>query len=525
MKFILMGLVKSFTKEMGRSPNVGELKLLRREADIIQQQDKIIQFPTDRITNPFKTRPQTPKIKQNLKDNPVKESIDPKRIKGGISTKIKLNSFRENQQYVKDLIGGKSKEFNTLKSKDRKEILDQLEAQIKKDTNPIGPPIDPNDMPFAAGGLAGLLGEEPRSEYSGGGGTGAPPITYDDNVDNIGPGSSNRGKLPRLNVMPEDYYSEGTGTGVMIDPRGFKDGKLQIPTQGLANGGRIGFKKGSKKSFGSKAKDFLLGNPDAIKFFGGLDAMDQIHILLGLPGLYADGGRAGYSRGMLVKGLGSLIDYGRRKFLKTTGAAAAGAVGAKTGLFGFKKATPKAVEDIKITMGNEFDGDMDADGMQYGITQAYQYLTPLTKKGKQIYNDLIKKKKISKDGNITDSEDAAMIVDDLIKNKKIKLKIGVDDASYQANKKASQTFTSETADQIKNNALAKASGLTDDFGGYGPTKFVDEFHEEIVEMVAPKIAISRAVKKVKDGITTRLKNMYDARNRKQLGGLANLLGE
>ena len=44
-------------------------------------------------------------------------------------------------------------------------------------------------------------------------------------------------------------------------------------------------------------------------------------------------------------------------------------------------------------------------------------------------------------------------------------------------------------------------------------------------MVAPKIAISRAVKKVKDGITTRLKNMYDARNRKQLGGLANLLGE
>ena len=56
MKFILMGLVKSFTKEMGRSPNIGELKLLRREADMIQQQDKIIPFPgggKDKVS-PFK---------------------------------------------------------------------------------------------------------------------------------------------------------------------------------------------------------------------------------------------------------------------------------------------------------------------------------------------------------------------------------------------------------------------------------------------------------------------------------------
>ena len=228
MKFILMGLVKSFTKEMGRSPNVGELKLLRREADIIQQQDKIIPFPQggkDKIS-PFKPRPQTPKIKQNLKDNPVKESIDPKRIKGGISTKIKLNSFRENQQYVKDLIGGKSKEFNTLKSKDRKEVLDQLEAQIKKGKTP---PTSTDDMPFAMGGLAGLLGE-----------------------------------------------------GARVD---------------LAYGGRTGFKKGSKKSLGSRAKELLLGNPDAIKYFGGIDVVDQMYQLLGLPGLYASGGRIGYAEG------------------------------------------------------------------------------------------------------------------------------------------------------------------------------------------------------------------------------------
>ena len=46
---------------MGRSPNIGELNLLRREADIIQKQDTIIPFPQggkDKIS-PFKPRPKT----------------------------------------------------------------------------------------------------------------------------------------------------------------------------------------------------------------------------------------------------------------------------------------------------------------------------------------------------------------------------------------------------------------------------------------------------------------------------------
>ena len=92
---------------------------------------------------------------------------------------------------------------------------------------------------------------------------------FTDNVDDIGPGSSNRGKLPRLNVMPEDYYSEGTGTGVMIDPRGFKDGKLQIPTQGLDDGGRVGFENGKKVKFPqnqfTKKLNKSLKDPEYIK--------------------------------------------------------------------------------------------------------------------------------------------------------------------------------------------------------------------------------------------------------------------
>tara|TARA_R100000664_G_C2745749_1_gene133527 strand:+ start:230 stop:925 length:696 start_codon:yes stop_codon:yes gene_type:complete len=82
------------------------------------------------------------------------------RIKAGLSTKIKLNSAGENKQLAKDLINRKgeySDEFNSLKADDRKEVLDQIEAQIKKDTDPIGPPTDPDEIPFAKGGLANML--------------------------------------------------------------------------------------------------------------------------------------------------------------------------------------------------------------------------------------------------------------------------------------------------------------------------------------------------------------------------------
>jgi len=104
----------------------------------------------------------------------------------------------------------------------------------------------------AVGGLAYMLGEEPRSEYSGGGSAGAPPVTYDDNIDNIGPGPT----MPPNTMMNTPaidprMLNQGRGSGVMIDPRALQNGKLQIPTQGLADGGRIGFAGGglSRRAF------------------------------------------------------------------------------------------------------------------------------------------------------------------------------------------------------------------------------------------------------------------------------------
>ena len=73
-----------------------------------------------------------------------------KRVKGGISTQIKLNSARENQQYAKDLIGGKSQEFKQLPDSDRKELLDLIETQIAKEGEDV---FDG----FAFGGLATMF--------------------------------------------------------------------------------------------------------------------------------------------------------------------------------------------------------------------------------------------------------------------------------------------------------------------------------------------------------------------------------
>ncbi len=89
---------------------------------------------------------------------------------------------------------------------------------------------------------------------------------FTDNVDDIGPGPNNRNKIPRLNLMPEIYNSEEQGSGVMINPRGLRDGKIPLPTQGLDDGGRVGFDKGSPgRPLGGKSGRIPLAEQD--KYF------------------------------------------------------------------------------------------------------------------------------------------------------------------------------------------------------------------------------------------------------------------
>ncbi len=192
---LLFKLIREFIKSNGRRPTPGELAELRKQAMAPKSAD-IIKFPEggkDRVPvekqfggikslDKFKESEDAyeetlkgtadsitkrmEKIKQiaddlaemdikrqNIfrpKDDqlPLKGQENIFRIKKGLSTKIKLNNIEENRQFAKDLIGGKSDEFNSLKAEDKKEILDQLQDQIT---------MDDTEIPFAKGGLANML--------------------------------------------------------------------------------------------------------------------------------------------------------------------------------------------------------------------------------------------------------------------------------------------------------------------------------------------------------------------------------
>ena len=152
-------LIRQFKAATGRSPTPNELSKLKQQAEAMSAQDNIIQFPNKMEFPPKKSLKEFTEAEDAFEASKLRgnetfdELIDPTRIKGGISTRIKLNSFRENEQYAKDLIGGKSSEFNILKGDDRKEILDLLDKEITKGKTP---PTSTDDMPFADGGRAGF---------------------------------------------------------------------------------------------------------------------------------------------------------------------------------------------------------------------------------------------------------------------------------------------------------------------------------------------------------------------------------
>jgi|MDTB01.1.fsa_nt_gb hypothetical protein len=191
----LITLIRLFIKANGRRPSPNELSELQKKAMAPKSAD-VIQFPSggkDRVPvneqfggigslDEFKKAEDAyeetskgtvdsitkrmEKIKEMVdeltemdikrknifrpKDDqlPLKGQENIFRIKKGLSTKIKLNNIEENRQFAKDLIGGKSDEFNSLKAEDRKEILDRLEDQIT---------MDDTEIPFAKGGLANML--------------------------------------------------------------------------------------------------------------------------------------------------------------------------------------------------------------------------------------------------------------------------------------------------------------------------------------------------------------------------------
>ena len=193
MKFFLMGLVKQFTKEAGRSPNPTELANLKKLALEMESSEKIIPFPKDRITNPFEPRPENKKsidlakeleelTNKNLEERglgsiklgdelpPSKNKKDYKKIVeleeenmladeamakefSDFSTRIKgMSSTDRVAERLKDLKGvdlsnlsgieaqkiaseiiGRKGPFKTISSKGAKEVLGELDNIIKNE--------------------------------------------------------------------------------------------------------------------------------------------------------------------------------------------------------------------------------------------------------------------------------------------------------------------------------------------------------------------------------------------------------
>lgn len=84
--------------------------------------------------------------------------------------------------------GGLAGALAKLQKKFGKKIIQKGKAPKKSEKKNYKIYLENLIKNMARGGLAYMLGEEPRSEYGGGGLAGAPPVTYDDNIDNIGPG-------------------------------------------------------------------------------------------------------------------------------------------------------------------------------------------------------------------------------------------------------------------------------------------------------------------------------------------------
>ena len=139
---------------------------------------------------------------------------------------------------------------------------------------------------------------------------------------------------------PEDFAQGGrTGSGLNY-LLGEDDQNSRVP---YASGSR------KKESWRDKLTRWG-GGPSMIAGDLGFEGLNQIYQLLGMGGLYAEGGRTGF-------GIGGLT---RRAFLKLMGGAAAGTAAAKSGLFsllkgGAKKSVIKDLTSVPIKSG--------ADGM------------------------------------------------------------------------------------------------------------------------------------------------------------------
>ena len=146
-----MALVRAFRKEMGRSPNPGEMNMLKKKAKEMEDADKIIPFPPggkDKVS-PFDDRPNVTSDADELKPKPDLDEVAKKmrEIEATMDSDVKggLGMLKETDA-----------EIIARMNKQNKEAVERLKKKKEKD---LGERLKdlPDDIPdMAKGGIIGL---------------------------------------------------------------------------------------------------------------------------------------------------------------------------------------------------------------------------------------------------------------------------------------------------------------------------------------------------------------------------------
>jgi len=137
-------LTKGYIKATGKKPGgLAKLKIKQEAAAKVKAQDKVIQFPKDRITSWWKPRPGE---KAATTSTPIKKSISDEAATGHVQKlkeELPFMSRKELHQLRADVVNRKA--YGSFDDVQRRELLDALTNQFT------------NKPEFASGGIAGQL--------------------------------------------------------------------------------------------------------------------------------------------------------------------------------------------------------------------------------------------------------------------------------------------------------------------------------------------------------------------------------
>jgi hypothetical protein len=308
--------VNLYKQRMGVFPEgIDKITIQRQAANLAEDRQKIVKFPKEKITDPFKSRPgefsvtvegkTTPTTPEGIMDllmgkgkakdvnigtapktKKTKPAVDPE-LQKAEDMKKEFQDFSvrnltpiEAMKEASSLIGRKGK-YKNISESDAKKLLDELDEKIKSDMGPIQ---SEGDDIFAGGGRVGFGSGSVNAVGLPGNQVEPSQPVFQMPQKNI-PGSGGIKELkqllgsmgaPELGMGYNFPVGQSGVLGVGIAPSGNVGAQLKIPLSGgmfglgKKDGGRIGFKKGTPKSPGRRTFMKTMAGLASLPFVGKL---------------------------------------------------------------------------------------------------------------------------------------------------------------------------------------------------------------------------------------------------------------